>query len=182
MLPDNVAGGEAATRHLLSLGHTRIGHLGGDLSSAVGKDRLAGYKRALSAAGVKYVASLVRGADFTFEHGYESARRIMSGRARPTALFCANDAIALGAMKQMHEMGLRIPDDVSVVGFDDIDAAAHVHPALTTVAVPKTKVARLAVDALFRSLDDVATSMSGRIVVETQLIERASFAAVGARR
>jgi LacI family transcriptional regulator len=127
-------GSYAAVQHLLSRGAERIGMITGPHFTAA--NRMSGYRRALAEAGRQVPQSLVVTGDFTRSGGRVAMTRLMRGRRRPDAVFCANDLMAIGALDAVRELGLRVPDDVRLVGFDDIDAASLVSPALTTVANP----------------------------------------------
>jgi LacI family transcriptional regulator len=133
---DNVAGAREAAHHLLALGHRRIAVLAGPKSSTTTMDRLAGYREACSAAGVRIPAGWFVYGDLRPECGREAAERLLAGRSRPTAVLAINDQMAIGAMRAVFRRGLRVPEDVSVVGFDDIALASYVTPALTTMALP----------------------------------------------
>ncbi len=124
-------------RHLLDLGHRRIGHISGWDRCSVTADRLAGYRDALREAGIDDDPALVAPGDFLFEAGEAAARKLMALPVPPTALFCANDTSALGAMRYLHTLGLKVPRDVSIVGFDDIHLAVQADPPLTTLRQPR---------------------------------------------
>jgi DNA-binding LacI/PurR family transcriptional regulator len=148
-LPDDVpfvgatnwSGGRAATRHLIELGHRRIAMIGGPPDVLCCVARLDGYRSAMRAAGLPVGAELVVHADLTREDGCEAARSLLALPERPTAIFAANDLQALGVYQAAREAGLRIPDDLSVVGFDDLPVVAWVDPPLTTVHQPLTEMA-----------------------------------------
>jgi LacI family transcriptional regulator len=127
-------GSYAAVHHLLSRGAERIAMITGPHLTAA--NRMSGYRRALADAGKQELRSLVVTGDFTRAGGRAAMTRLMRGRRRPDAVFCANDLTAIGALDAARELGLKVPQDVRVVGFDDIDAASLVSPALTTVANP----------------------------------------------
>jgi LacI family transcriptional regulator len=133
VIATNHAGAMAAMAHLIELGHTRIGFIGGrpDLQSA--QRRLQGYEDALRQAGIAMDPELVVVGDFTNEVGQERARQLLSLREPPTAIFAANDQMAMGTIEAAREAGLRVPEDLSVIGFDNIPEAAYFGPALTTV-------------------------------------------------
>ena len=147
--PDEVSGGRTATDVLLSRGHERVGfiNLPPGLPAAVG--RLQGYKRALEDRGLPFDDSLVRNGDGTARSGYRLAARLMRAPDPPTAIFCGNDQTAMGAYEALKERGLRIPEDVAVVGFDNQELiAVHLRPALSTVALPHHEMGRWAVEYL----------------------------------
>nr|WP_246565010.1 LacI family DNA-binding transcriptional regulator [Streptomyces roseirectus] len=136
----NFRGGRAATRHLLGLGHRRIAMISGP-DHPFCLARTAGYTSALIEAGVPVEPELMAKAQLTREDGRTAAHGLLSRPDRPTAIFAANDMQALGVYKAAHELGLRIPDDLSVVGFDDVPAVAWVEPPLTTVHQPLAEMA-----------------------------------------
>ena len=180
VLADNVGGSELATAHLLALGHKRIAHLAGAQDSVVGRQRLEGYRRALERSGASYRPELVREAGFSFERGYAAAEALVAAGTAFTALFCANDAVALGAMRLLRERHVRIPQDVSVVGFDDIETSRQSEPPLTTISVPKRDISRVAVDYLMRAMNESARPCAAeRLVIPCHLVERGSCAPPG---
>jgi len=123
-----------ATRHLIDLGHRRIAHITYAPIRYIGaRERLRAFRRALERAGIGFDERLVASGDFSMESGYRAMREILNRRQRPTALFAGNDTIAVGAVAALREAGLSIPQDVAVVGFDDLPFAAYCHPSLTTV-------------------------------------------------
>lgn len=133
---DNVAASREMTEQLLELGHQRIALIGGPEDITTSAERLRGYRQALEAAGLPFDPDLVWPGAFTFESGVAAAHRYLALTERPTALFAANDQTAIGAMAVLRQAGVRIPEDVSVAGFDDILQARYVVPSLTTIAVP----------------------------------------------
>ncbi len=173
---DNFNSCSHSTGYLLALGHRRIGFISGLLDSDVCKDRLQGYKNALFLAGIKYDASLVFKGDYSYESG-ERAGAFFAGLAHPpTAIVCANDSMAIGAMKVIQEHGLKVPKDISFIGFDDILVASMVFPTLTTNAAPIGKMARQAVDILLSEINGKHTAYQ-HVILEAELIKRDSCAA-----
>lgn len=146
---DNVQAAYQACQHLLALGHTRVGFLAGPHSSLTARDRVRGYRLALRKAGVEFRSAWVAWSEFTAEGGYRAAREVVSA-SRVTALVASNDQMALGALRALWELGLRVPADVSLVGFDDTPVAAAAVPALTTVAIPAYELGRRAMELLLR--------------------------------
>ena len=144
---DNTLGGRLAAEHLLELGHRRIAFLSGPAEHLHTVERLRGAREALARAGVE---PEVRHGDFGYRSGYEAGRLwcAMTAEARPTALICANDAMALGVLCAAAEAGVRVPADLSVTGYDDIPQARYAVPPLTTVAQPLDEMAREAIDRL----------------------------------
>jgi LacI family transcriptional regulator len=155
VVPDEEQGGYLATRTLIDRGHRRIGfvNLNPIASAAAATGRLAGYRRALAEAGIGYDDDLVRHTSMEPNQGYGLTCELLDLPARPTALFCGNDRAAAGAYCAIYQRGLRIPDDVAVVGFDDQEEiAAHLMPQLTTVALPHLAMGRWGVERLIELL------------------------------
>lgn len=132
--------GRDAGRYLVQLGHSKIGSISGPQSSVNGRERQAGFLEALEEAGVKPAKTRQAQGDWTRAGGRESMTRLINARAVPTAVFCANDLMAIGALDSLRAAGLGAPSDVAVVGVDDIDAASLVTPALTTVRIPAGEI------------------------------------------
>ena len=150
---DNLAGGLLATRHLIELGHRRIAFMAGrpDLESS--RLREAGFRQALSEAGIEVDPSLVRRSDYRRDAAHQPAIELLSRPDRPTAVFAGNDLSAIGTMEAAQEMGLDVPGDVSVIGFDDIPEAARTTPALSTVRQPIQQMGSAAVELLIALMD-----------------------------
>ncbi len=142
----NWSGGRAATRHLIEVGHRRIAMVAGPPDVLCCTARLDGYRSALAAAGLPADERLVARAALTREHGRKAARTLLELADRPTAVFASNDLQALGVYQAAREMGLRIPHDLSVVGFDDLPVGAWVDPPLTTVHQPLVEMAAAATE------------------------------------
>lgn len=169
------AGAKAATDHLLALGHRRIGAITGPHGWVASVDRLDGYHAALAGAGVLPEPELVAKGNFTTESGYIGAASLLDASEPPTAIFAFNDEMAVGAMKAARERGLRLPEDLSVVGFDDLERAAIVSPALTTVRQPLAEMGRMAVSLLIRLLDNQRLEALS-VELATKLVVRESTA------
>jgi LacI family transcriptional regulator len=150
---DNLAGGLLATRHLIELGHRRIGFMAGrpDLESS--RLREAGYRQALFEAGIELDPSFVRMSDYRREAAHQPAIELLSRPDRPTAIFAGNDLSAIGTMEAAQEIGLDVPGDVSVIGFDDIPEAVRTTPPLTTVRQPIQQMGSAAVELLIALMD-----------------------------
>jgi LacI family transcriptional regulator len=168
---DNVAAAVDATRHLLSLGHRRIACLAGNSASLTAADRVDGYRRALADAGMPVRPEYVITEDFTADGGRRGAHRLMALDNPPTAIVAASDQMAIGALRALREMSLRVPADVSIVAFDDTPLASHAIPALTTVALPMYDLGRRAMEALLGLLDGERASS---VVLPTALRLRES--------
>lgn len=171
----NFTGGVAATEHLMALGHRRIGHAGGPVSVDCSRARLAGYASAFRQGGVEFDESLITHCSFDYEAGRRSAGDLLDRDDPPTAIFAGNDEIALGVMEEARRRTIRIPADLSVVGFDDTFLATRSAPQLTTVAQPLVEMGRVALRSLAQLIDDdiVATS---HIELATRLVVRDSSA------
>ena len=172
----NASGARAAAEHLLSLGHRRIGAIMGPVDWMASTERLNGYRAALAAAGVLPVPELVVESDFSIESGEEAAGALLDLPEPPTAIFGFNDNVAIGALRAAEARGLRVPNELSVVGFDDSEQSALVTPALTTVRQPLAEMGRMAVSLLLRLLDHQRVETMS-IELATRLIVRDSTAA-----
>jgi LacI family transcriptional regulator len=171
VLIDNENGAYIATQHLLDKGHSRIGFVSGELSRLSFKQRFDGYVKALKKAGIAIDRDLV--ATGGIEAGYEHTRKLLALDRRPTAIFATNDLNAIYGYRAIAEAGLKIPDDISVVGFDDIDLANMASPSLTTVRVYKEELGSVAVRAL-RDLVLATNSSNETTLIPVKLIERSS--------
>lgn len=149
---DDFEGARLATHHLLSLGHRRIAFIAGDLKHPDAKERLRGYRSALEAAGLPYEPALVMPGNFTEASGLTAVERLIDSREPFTAIFAANDQMAFGAALALHRRRLRVPDDVSLVGFDDLASSVYSVPPLTTVHHPVYELGQLAAQAMLRLL------------------------------
>jgi LacI family transcriptional regulator len=172
VLYGHAAGAEQGMRHLLALGHRRIAAITGPPGWMAEVERLRGYTAALAAAGLEHDRALVLSADFEVEPGAEAAGRLLDLPDRPTAIFCFNDWMAVGAMRAAHERGLRVPGDVSVMGYGDVDWASYLTPALTTIRQPLTDMGRAAVSLLARVRAGEPATM--RIELPTRVVIRDS--------
>ena len=173
VVPDDVGGGRTATRHLIEAGCRRIGFINGQKGIDASRDRLKGYRQALTAAGLRYDPKLVRPGTWEPESGYAHTRALLALDTPPDAIFCANDPMAYGCYEALREAGLRVPDDISVVGFDDRDLAKAMHPPLTTLLLPHAEMGELAADRLIGMAGGDAP-MSARMRVDCALVPRAS--------
>jgi alpha-galactosidase len=172
----NWRGGVQATEHLLGLGHRRIAFVGASPRSTPGAERPAGFRSAMESAGLKVDPRHVIPGRFNAEDGLAS-RDILLGSDRPTAVFAASDSVALGVLQVAHEVGLRVPDDLSVIGFDDSYAAVGATPPLTTVRQPLGDVGRLAMRSMMSVIGGGAP-ITPHIELATTLVQRGSTAAV----
>jgi LacI family transcriptional regulator, galactose operon repressor len=174
---DNFQGAELAVKHLKECGHTRIGHIAGLLETTPGRQRLAGFRRAIESAGLGYFDELVVYGDFYFESGVAAMEKLLALDEPPTAVFVASDMMAMGAMRAIQAAGLSVPNDVAVVGFDDIAIAAMATPSLTTVRQEKARLGELAADTLLRQMEEGANGqIDTSITLPVTLVVRESTA------
>lgn len=173
---DNLRGAYLATEHLINLGHQRIVHLSGNLSLEVARQRVKGYQQALTTYELMDHMQVVTSVNnrWDYQSGYLAMQTILKKPERPTAVFAAADQMAIGAYRALAEAGLKVPHDVSVVGFDDIEAANFTTPALTTIHQPLQAIATHAFNLLLELLDSTRAPTSTQIVLQPQLILRGS--------
>jgi LacI family transcriptional regulator len=174
---DNAGGAQMAVAHLLALGRRRIAYLGGPTQRLAAEHRLQGYRQALAQAGVVYDEALVQRCAPSIRGGLQSALALLREKL-PDALFCYNDLMAVGAMVACRQLGLSVPRDVAVVGFDDVAIASFVEPALTTVRVRQYDLGRLASELLLERLAD-REGLRDQVLYPVELVVRNSC---GARR
>jgi LacI family transcriptional regulator len=174
---DNHAAAAGVVEHLAALGHRRIGHIAGPQNTTTGVERLEGYRAAILAHGLPHDRELVVEATaFSEEAGGRAIGMMLGGPSRPTAVFAANDLIAIGMLLQLREMGIQVPRGLSVVGFNDIPMAGLLEPALTTVRVPQLEMGVVGAHLLIDRLEGRAIG-DPRRTLSTDLIVRASSAA-----
>ncbi len=174
---DNIASAHLAVEHLIRLGHQRIGCItNAPLTFTAASDRLAGYRRALEAAGLTYDERLVGQGAFDPQSGYEQMNRLLDQPERPTAVFVASDVVAFGALAALANRGLRVPQDMALVGFDDVPMAAYSIPQLTTVHLPTLGLAQAAAERLVELLQG-RNEAPRQIILETHLVIRQSCGA-----
>lgn len=174
----NWAGARAATDHLIALGHRRIAWVGGPDGSDAARDRLYGYRAALDAAGIEVDSALVRSGRFDVGTGMLHARELLSMPTPPTAIMAADDELAVGVLAAAHELGLRVPEDLSVTGFDDTPQSTWTNPPLTTVHQHLDGMGRIAVQTVV-AMSSGRNPASRRIELATSLTIRSSTAHVG---
>jgi LacI family transcriptional regulator len=174
---DSEAGAYTLTEHLIGLGHRRIAVLTGRRSVSTSVDRVAGYRRALLDADLELDDDLVVHGEYTQVDGHRMAQRILAVEPRPTAIFAANNFIAFGAMRALREAGVRIPEEMSIVAFDDLPAAWMSDPFLTVVDQPAYEIGRRGAELLLSRLDGSTTGPGHEVVLSSELIIRRSSAA-----
>lgn len=170
----HMQGALLAVQHLTTLGHRRIACIGGPAGVATADQRAEGWRLALAGIGLANTGLLHPG-DFTSEGGYAAMHAILRQAPRPSAVFVANDLMAIGALCAAHECGVAVPDELSLVGFDDIELARFACPPLTTVAQPKQRIANLAVDMLLERIEG-RRQEPRKVVLQPELRVRASSA------
>ena len=171
----HAAGAKQATEHLLALGHRRIGAIAGTQGWYATEERLHGFRAALAAAGILLDPELVVYSDWRVERGTEAARQLLARSDPPTAIFGFNDNVAIGALHAAHERNLRVPEDLSIVGFDDTEHAVIVTPRLTSVRQPLAEMGRTGVSLLMRLIDGQRVDAL-RMELSTKLVVRESTA------
>ena len=149
---DNISGARMAVEHLIRLGHQRIGTITGPLDMPAGRDRLIGYQQALEAHRIPMEEALITEGDFSRDSGMVGMRKLLP--ASPTAVFIASDTMAAGALQTLREADVQVPDDIALVGFDDVPLATDVEPALTTVRQPIERLGSMAVELLLNLLEN----------------------------
>lgn len=172
---DNYRGGYLATEHLVSLGHRRIGMVAGNFSITERSfHRWHGYKKCLRDNKIAYDKGLVIQTDYSLSGGRDAIKTLLNQASPPTAIFCSNDYIALGAIKGAREAGLSLPDDLSIVGFDDMQTASYMVPPLTTIRQPAYEMGRRAAELLLQLIEKESKPVQD--MMETSLIVRESTA------
>jgi LacI family transcriptional regulator, galactose operon repressor len=169
----HAAGAKAATEHLLDLGHTRIAAIGGAEGWYANEERMNGYRAALASRGILPDARLIRHSDWRIPSGEAAAEELLALPERPTAIFAFNDNVAIGALNAARKLGLRVPDDLSLVGFDDTFQASIVAPRLTTVRQPLAELGRMGVSLLLRLIEGQRLDAL-RVELATTLVVRDS--------
>lgn len=177
---DFSAGYQDAVRYLYDLGHRRIAFIGGTQGLRTSEDRLQAYLKALASVGLSYNATLVQCGDYRLTGGEHAVPLLMKGRSKPTAIITANDMTAFGAVRALHKMGLTVPQDVSLIGLDDVLMAEVLQPALTTIRIPRGRFADECLKALNYTKHDV-DRVGKRYSVKPELKIRESVAPLSRR-
>jgi len=173
IIVDDIEGGKIATEYLIKLGHRQIAHITGPLQTRSALNRLKGYQLALKKYEIEYRDELVGEGDFKIKGGYQIMKRFLKLSEPPAAIFAANDLLALGAMQAIQKKNFHIPEDFSVVGFNDIELASFVYPALTTVRQPMLEMGAIAVKMLLKIIEEGEFNQR-KIVLKPKLIIRDS--------
>ncbi len=172
---DDLRGGQIATEHLLSLGHTRIAYIASPNNVNSSQARMDGYRAALEAAGIAFDPALVADGDGRPAAAMRATEHLLSRGIRPTAIFCYNDMTAIGTIRALRKAGIRVPDDISVVGYDDIPIVEYLDPPLTTIRQRKYDMGCMAMDMLLRLLNGAADVQD--VTIEPTLVLRESTSA-----
>ncbi|WP_162909737.1 LacI family DNA-binding transcriptional regulator [Aggregatilinea lenta] len=173
---DNEASAYNAVTHLIALGRRRIGHITGNLGIADGVDRVRGYERALATAGLPVDQTLIVEGNFSHNAGYLGAKQLVEQHV--DAIFAANDITARGVLQALHEIHIRVPDDIALIGFDDLPTASQLRPRLTTVRHPVQEKGQMAASILLDLIEDPGSGPH-QVTLPTQLIVRDSCVTVG---
>ncbi|KOY22487.1 transcriptional regulator [Vibrio parahaemolyticus] len=151
---NSLRGGYLAAKYLIDCGHTEIGCITGPLIKHQAQMRYEGYKRAMNEAGLEFNANWIIESDFECEGGYQAFKKIVERGKLPSSIFVSNDMMAMGVINAANELGIKVPDDLSIIGYDDIHIAKFMSPSLTTIHQPKYRLGQAAVETLVRRLDD----------------------------
>lgn len=174
LIQDNsLLGGDMATQYLIDKGHTRIACITGPLDKTPARLRLEGYLSAMERAGLAIPDGYRITGDFEFNGGFEAMQKLLAQKPRPHAVFIGNDAMAFGAYQALYQAGLRVPDDMAVIGYDDIELASYMTPPLTTIHQPKDELGELAIDVLIHRMAQ-PTLQQQRLQLTPVLMERGS--------
>ncbi|HGZ6433489.1 TPA: substrate-binding domain-containing protein [Vibrio parahaemolyticus] len=151
---NSLRGGHLAAKYLIDCGHTEIGCITGPLIKHQAQMRYEGYKRAMNEAGLEFNANWIIESDFECEGGYQAFKKMAERGTLPSSIFVSNDMMAMGVINAANELGIKVPDDLSIIGYDDIHIAKFMSPSLTTIHQPKYRLGQAAVETLVRRLDD----------------------------
>ncbi|KGJ81129.1 hypothetical protein GY21_01855 [Cryobacterium roopkundense] len=174
VVADNVAGSRLAVDHLTSLGHSAIAFISGPPTSSPGRSRRDGFLRSMSAHGLAVRDDYLRLGDFREESGFHGMRALWSLTDRPTAVFVANNLMAIGALKALNDLGVRVPEDVSVISFDDLSFASLLNPPLTVIGRDEREQGRIAARLLLRRLTGDPAAPAEKVTVPVELVIRRS--------
>ncbi|QDY43518.1 transcriptional regulator RbsR [Candidatus Pantoea soli] len=174
IIQDNaLLGGELATRHLIDRGYTRIACIAGPQDKTPARLRLEGFYKAMAEHGLAVPAGYVVDGDFEFQGGFNAMNQLLAQDPRPEAVFTSNDAMAVGVYHALFQAGLRVPQDIAVMGYDNIELARYLTPPLSTIHQPKDELGELAIDTLIHRMQDPDASQQ-TLVLTPELVERGS--------
>ncbi|EIK0770771.1 MULTISPECIES: substrate-binding domain-containing protein [Vibrio] len=170
---NSLRGGYLAAKYLIDCGHTEIGCITGPLIKHQAQMRYEGYKRAMNESGLEFNANWIIESDFECEGGYQAFKKMAQRGALPSSIFVSNDMMAMGVINAANELDIKVPDDLSIIGYDDIHIAKFMSPSLTTIHQPKYRLGQAAVETLVRKLDEKSTEAQV-VQLEPTLVERKS--------
>lgn len=177
VITDNLQAAERAVQHLYDLGHRRIGHIGGPSRNTFPNERLVGYRKAMFEHRLEIRDEWIVSGDYSMASGVAAAEHFLRAQQMPTAIFSANDEMAIGLIATLRRSGIECPRDISVMGFDDISVSQNYAPALTTMRQPREEIGRIATETLVNILEDTRTTRYPvRVVLKSELIVRESTA------
>jgi LacI family transcriptional regulator len=179
IIPGEVAGSFSATQHLINKGHKRIGFINGESWMDAAADRLKGFRQALATADIAFDQTIYRNGDWLPLRGYQLGLELLKLENPPSAIFCANDLMAIGALEAAGELGLRVPQDVSIMGYDDQELARYTHPPLSTLVLPNYEMGRRAVDLLVELAVHNKDIRPMTIKIDGPVVERSSVGVYG---
>lgn len=175
---DNVKGGFDAVQHLIDFGHRKIGLVCGMLNTTSGGLRYQGYLKALEKNEIPFQEELIAEGAITYDGGYQCMRQLLAKSTFPTAVFATSDVMALGAKTAIEDVGLQIPGDISLIGFDDIPEVSRSRPRLSTIAQPKYQMGQEAANILLAQIESKQSNLRKKVVMEHKVIARESTAAI----
>jgi LacI family transcriptional regulator len=178
IVPAEVAGGFSATEYLIKKGHRRIAFINGETWMDAATERMRGYRQALATHDIPFDNDLIREGDWLPLKGYQLAKDLLSMAKRPTAILCANDLMALGAIEAAAELGIQVPEELSIMGYDDQELARYTHPPLSTLVLPNYQMGRHAAELLIDAFTSGRQMRKGLIKVDGPVVERGSVQAV----
>ncbi|MEZ4668217.1 MAG: LacI family DNA-binding transcriptional regulator [Anaerolineae bacterium] len=179
VIPDEIYNATLAVNHLIQMGHQRIGYISGPSEFFSSHDRLKAYEQAMAAAGLALDKKIISGGDWHIPSGYRAAQRILEARKLPSAIVVANDQMAFGAIRAIQEKGLRVPEDIAVVGYDDDEVAKVCTPTITTVSLPLFKMGQVAAGNLLNQLTKAAAPEAETHIKSELIIRQSCGAAAG---
>lgn len=171
---DNISSARKATEHLIKLGHTKIAHITGPMDVILSRDRLRGYRQALMSYDLDVDQAYIQEGNLSFESGYNQTLKLLALETPPTGIFVFNDEMSFGVIKAVEDSGLKVPDDVAVVGFDNIKIASIIEPTLTTVDQPKYEIGKKAMDLLLKIIEGEVLQNKMKFVLKDNIIIRQS--------
>ncbi|MBO1513588.1 LacI family DNA-binding transcriptional regulator [Metabacillus bambusae] len=174
---DNISSARKATEHLIKLGHTKIAHITGPINVILSRDRMRGYQQAMMSHDLDIDSAYIQEGDFSFESGYNQTLKLLALENPPTAVFAFNDEMAMGAIKAAKDSGLKAPEDLAVVGFDNVKMSSVIEPNLTTINQPKYEIGKKAMELLLKLINGESINKK-KFVMKDELIIRESCGSI----